>query len=337
MIYFDQINQIGAVIFVKLTDIRKIARQLSQDQDCRNPVRDAAMLRSMGYDPGSLYQELEMESRFVDTHQDTSWSNASVSLHSHTFYEVLCCRNTCGAEYLVGSERYRLQKGDIVFISPGISHRPLLPDHMSEPYRRDVLWLSPEFIEITTHLLGDSFSGRQRKTSLLRTAGTRWEFLADLFRTGVQESEGCAPGWEAAVMGNTLLLVTQLARAFFDCGEESMSAERPELLDRAMAYIEQNLSRKITLADAARHLYVSESTVSQTFRNKMGVSFHQCLTQRRLIAAKQLIQDNMLLEDVGQQVGFSDYSTFYRAFKKEYGISPRQYRKLQEESPSPVF
>ena len=31
------------------------------------------------------------------------------------------------------------------------------------------------------------------------------------------------------------------------------------------------------------------------------------------------------MSDVGQQVGFADYSTFYRAFKKEYGISPQQY------------
>ena len=37
-----------------------------------------------------------------------------------------------------------------------------------------------------------------------------------------------------------------------------------------------------------------------------------------------------MLEQVGEQVGFSDYSSFYRAFKQEYGISPRQYRKLQE-------
>ena len=154
------------------------------------------------------------------------------------------------------------------------------------------------------------------------------------------------PGWcsgsrsgrsrlESAVIGNTMVLVTNLARAYYDHTNLSLSAQPPELLDRAMAYIEDNLSAKITLSDTARHLYVSESTVSQTFRNKMGVSFHQCLTQRRLIAAKELIQKNVRLEEVGQRVGFPDYSTFYRAFKKEFGISPRQYRKLQEDVLSP--
>jgi AraC-like DNA-binding protein len=63
----------------------------------------------------------------------------------------------------------------------------------------------------------------------------------------------------------------------------------------------------------------------------MGVSFYRCVTQRRLISAKSLIEQEIPLEDVGRRVGFSDYSTFYRAFKKEFGISPRQYRKLQHQ------
>lgn len=320
------------MIFVKLSDIRKLTQQFSPEVDRADPAQRNAFMRSLGYEPGALYQELEMESRFVDTHQDISWSNLSVSLHSHTFYEVLCCRNTCGAEYLVGSERYRLQKGDIIFISPGVSHRPLLPEKMTEPYTRDVLWFSSEFVDICRQFFSDKIAGSQRRSSLLRTAGTRWEYLADLFRTGVLETEGGGPGWEAAVIGNAMVLVTHLARAFYDRSSLSLSAQPPELLDRAMAYIENNLANKITLSDAARHLYVSESTVSQTFRNKMGVSFHQCLTQRRLIAAKQLIMQDVLLEHVGQMVGFSDYSTFFRAFKNEFGISPRQYRKLQEDS-----
>lgn len=333
MIYFAQIHKERGAFFVKLTDIKKMTQQISPEMERRDPVRYNAVLHSLGYEPGALYQELEMDSRFVDTHQDTSWSNSNVNLHSHTFYEVLYCRNSCGAEYLVGAERYRLQKGDIVFISPGVSHRPLLPETMSEPYIRDVLWFSTEFADIISTMLADPFQGESRRSSLLRTAGTRWEYLGEMFRTGVREAEVREPGWETAVIGNTATLLTHIARAFFDRGTVSMKAEQPELLDRAMAYMEENLASKITLADVARHLYVSESTVSQTFRNKMGVSFHRCLTQRRLIAAKQLIQENRMLEDVGQAVGFPDYSTFYRAFKKEFGISPRQYRKLQEESP----
>lgn len=317
---------------MKLSDIRKLTRQLSAGESRAETAERNAILRSLGYEPGSLYQELEMDSRYVDTHQDASWSNFSVNLHSHSFYEVLCCRNTCGAEYLVGAERYRLQKGDIVFVPPGISHRPLLPENMTEPYIRDVLWFSTEFVDILRHLLPDSTDAQIGSSYLLRTAGTRWEYLSDMFRSGVQETEAAVPGWQSAVMGNTLLLVTHMARAFAARERVSMDAERPELLDRAMAFMEENLATKITLSDVARHLYVSESTISQSFRNKMGVSFHQCLTQRRLIESKRLIADGVLLEDVGQAVGFPDYSTFFRAFKKAFGISPRQYRKLQEET-----
>ena len=61
----------------------------------------------------------------------------------------------------------------------------------------------------------------------------------------------------------------------------------------------------------------------------MGVSFYRCVTQRRLIAAKALITEGNPLEQVAEMTGFGDYSAFYRAFKQEYGISPRQYRNLQ--------
>lgn len=64
-------------------------------------------LRLMGYDPDSLYQELEMSSRFVDAHRDPSYSNTQEQLHSHTFYETIYCRTSCGGEYLVDAERYR--------------------------------------------------------------------------------------------------------------------------------------------------------------------------------------------------------------------------------------
>lgn len=100
---------------MKLSELRKVTQSLSQLPEPASQSLRLAQMQQPGLDLGNFYQELEMDSPYVDTHQDISYSNANVQFHSHAFYEVLCCRNTCGAEYLMGSERYKLQKGDIIF------------------------------------------------------------------------------------------------------------------------------------------------------------------------------------------------------------------------------
>ena len=287
-------------------------------------------LISMGLDPNAIYQELEMTSRFVDTHRDTSYSNMQMQLHSHTFWELLYCINSCGAEYLVGSERYRLQQGDLIFLPPGISHRPLLPEKMESPYMRYVLWLSTEFMTLYATLCPDLFWLRPSGAGMLRTAGTAWEHIGGLFHAGVQEAEQKADGWEAAVMGNTLQLLTQIKRAADGKTAFLLPAEQPELLDRITTYVEKNYSRPIVIAELAGHFYVSSSTISHLFKQKLGVSFYRYVTQRRLIAAKSKIEKGCRLEEAAAQTGFADYSSFYRSFKQEYGISPRQYRQMRE-------
>ena len=278
----------------------------------------------------SFHQDQEMTCRYAEAHQDVSFSDSRINLHSHDFYEFLFCHSASDVEYLVGTERYRLQKGDVVLIPPGISHRPLLPDHMAEPYRRDVLWISTEMMEQVEQLVPQEARMNAMESRLLRTAGTRWEFIGELFRHGVREFEGQEAGWEEIVLGNTIQLLVYLRRAVQDRSAAPLQAEKPELLDQALAYIEAHLAEKITLGDIAKHCWVSQSTITQTFRNKLGVSFYRCVTQRRLIAAKTLIIEGAPLESVGRKVGFSDYSSFYRAFKQEFGISPRQFRKKQE-------
>jgi len=315
---------------MKLTELQKLVKQVPDLQGLELQQWLQNRLPDIGLDPNSIYQELEMTSRYVDTHRDTSYSNAQMQLHSHTFYELLCCINSCGAEYLVGSERYRLQQGDIIFVPPGVSHRPLLPENMPEPYMRYVLWLSPEFMAQYARLFPYAFTEKQSRASMLRTGGTSWEHLGDIFRAGVQEAERQADGWEAAVIGNTMLLLTQIKRATDAQTAHPLKAEQPELLDQIATYVEENFSRAITIGDLAKTFFVSSSTISHLFKQKLGVSLYRYVTQRRLIAAKTLIEKGRQMEDVAAQTGFTDYSGFYRAFKQTFGISPRQYRALQE-------
>lgn len=314
---------------MKLDEIRKIFPEMDGAISPQQRLHLLTQLCSQGGLPGFSYQELEMSGRLADTHRDVSDSNARVQLHSHNFYEILCCTNTCGAEYLLGAERYRLQKGDILFVCPGVSHRPILPEGMSQPYERDVLWLSTEFMQMMAQVEPGWQAPEQEKTNLLRTAGTCWEYLPKWINQGVQEYERQAPGWQTMVVGNAMQVLTHLRRAFQDQTAPLTRAERPELLEQVLAYVEVHLAEKIRLPEVAQHFYVSTSTISHEFSRKMGVSFYRCVTQRRLIAAKERILKGELLETIGEQVGFSDYSAFYRAFKAEYGISPRQYRKMQ--------
>ena len=314
---------------MKLEDLRALTQKMTHVSSPDQERKLQEVFRSLGIEPGTLYQELEMSSRFADTHRDISYHNAAVNLHSHTFSEILCCHSNSNVEYLVGAERYRLQKGDIILVPPGVSHRPLLPEQMPEPYVRDVLWISQEFVEMVARFFPDERLNTVTGVRLLRTAGTKWEFLAERFQRGIRETEQKKPGWEMVVLANTMDLFVQLRRAMLDKAAKPLKAEKKELLDQVLEYIEKNYASRLTLAQVASQFYVSESTVSQLFRKKVGVSFYQWVTQRRLIAAKTLIEEGKLLEEVGHLVGFVDYSSFYRAFRQEFGISPRQYRKMQ--------
>lgn len=315
---------------MKLGELRNLAQSMTGMHPADAQQEMHQRMLALGLDPNTFYQELEMTSRFVDTHQDISFSNDHMQLHSHVFYELLYCCSSCGVEYLVGSERYRLQRGDIVFVPPGISHRPLLPEQMTDPYKRYVLWLSQEFMEYYSRLFPHEIAPRQSSVRILRTGGTEWERLGELFRSGVQEAERQEDSWEAAVAGNTITLLTQLKRATEDRTAPAPRAEKPELLDKIMAFVEAHHGSEITIGDLAKRFFVSSSTVSHLFKQKMGVSFYRYVTQRRLIAAKTGIEQGMLLEDAARNAGFGDYSGFYRAFRQEYGISPRQYRMIRE-------
>lgn len=312
---------------MKLSEVKLLSETYDQD-----PTSAQKELLEQGLDLSNIYQELEMSSHYVDSHMDTSLGDIPVNLHSHSFYEMVYVLSNSGTQYLVGTKRYLLQRGDIILVPPGVGHKPLFPSELAEPYRRIVLWLSIDFIEGLKYICPYTSKEFQEKIFLLRTTGTPWEVIGKLFQAGLKEAQEKGDGWQVALCGNTMQILTLFWRAITEPENRLPKTEKPELLDNVVSYIESHLNEKITLSDTAHRFYVSESTIGQTFQKKMHVSFYHYVTQRRLIAAKSMIMEENNLETLSENLGFSDYSTFYRAFKKEYGISPREYRNLIAES-----
>lgn len=298
----------------------------------KDPSSIQEELLTRGIDLSNIYQELEMSSRYVDTHMDISFGDIPVNLHSHSYYEIVYVLSNSGAQYLIGTKRYQLQRGDIIFVPPGIGHKPLFPSELAEPYKRIVLWISTDFIEGIKHIYPEYKHQFSEQVFLLRTIGTSWESVGTYFHIGLRESQEKKEGWQFALCGNTMQLLVVCLRALVEPETQPMRSEKPELLDNVVSYIESHLHEKITLADTAQRFFVSESTIGQTFQKKMHVSFYHYVTQRRLIAAKSMILEEDNLDSLSIKVGFTDYSTFYRAFKKEFGISPREYRNLIAEN-----
>ena len=312
---------------MKLSQVNLLKENLKGLPDTLTPVEQIRIIaEKTGIQLNSVYQEMEMDDLYIDTHEDPGISPEGVNLHSHVFYEILyiCSGNI---QYLIKTERYHIQAGDIIIVPPGISHQPIITDFENTPYRRYVLWLSPLFIKGILPLFpDDDFS----QPKMLRTKGTKWAILKDKFYAGIKEAEQKRPGWNAFVYGNTLELITMLYRATLDSKSMHLTSEKPELLENILTYIEANLSASLSLEDTGKKFFVSRSTISNTFRKEMGISFYQYVTQRRLVAAKNMILENIPMEIIAEKVGFSDYSSFYRAFKGEYGISPRQFREQQK-------
>ena len=115
--------------------------------------------------------------------------------------------------------------------------------------------------------------------------------------------------------------------------KEMMRKERPStaqrktaMMTKITAYVDNHLQERLTLRIIATHCGVSVSTVTQLFHKQADSTFHDFVTNRRMIMADRLIRDGNPLEQVGKMVGYQDHSTFYRAFRQYFGTSPREYR-----------
>ncbi len=99
----------------------------------------------------------------------------------------------------------------------------------------------------------------------------------------------------------------------------------PGKVRRAMEFLDEHLSEKITLKDVADAVGLSRCHFLRVFKKAQGVPPHVYRTQRRIDAAKGFLRQGMPLADVALETGFTDQSHFTNKFRQFIGATPRQY------------
>ncbi|GAB6261012.1 AraC family transcriptional regulator [Photobacterium sp. 53610] len=99
-------------------------------------------------------------------------------------------------------------------------------------------------------------------------------------------------------------------------------------MDAIDHYIQQHLSRKITVAQLAGLVFLGESQFHVVFKEQTGMTPHQYVLLKRLEFARQLMEEPRLsLAQIAQSSGFASQSNFTQAFSRHFGVSPAKFRR----------
>ena len=310
---------------MKLSELQLLISPYLNKLSLTNITKIKEILLEYGIDPGEMHRQLEMDSKYIDIHKDVSYPSDDIRLHSHAFYEILFCCNSW-VDYLLDGKQCRIESGDIIFVPPEISHQPLFKGEGTAAYDRYAIWISRECFGLFAQLFPDE-PLLDDKPLVIHSSPEYFEQLKLLLSKSLRESLSGSACSDTLIFSYITQILVMLHRMAPTAQPTATMRAEDNLLEEIIVYLEQHLQDKITLQDMAHRFHASQSSISQLFRKELGTSFYHFLTQRRLLVAKGLLKQKSSATEISQLIGFSDYSTFYRAFKKEYGISPLQYRQ----------
>ena len=246
--------------------------------------------------------------------------------HFHDFIELhYVTKGTTRVQ--IGNVTFNAQPGDFFFYMPNQLHNNIYSD-CTEPYERYVLWIGMKYLRSLSSGETDILAFFNKpEHCVVRFSPTEKKQVRDQFdklqRIQFEVKFGSDLLKNAYI---TELLVT-VARLIEQQGDfyNSSFVKKNDLISCVDAYIQDHISEKISIEDLAEHAFLSKSRFCSQFKESTGITIHKFITYQRLMKSRDLVLDGGALTDAYLQCGFGDYSSFYRAFKSEFGVSPREY------------
>ncbi|MBQ2696025.1 MAG: helix-turn-helix transcriptional regulator [Clostridia bacterium] len=248
--------------------------------------------------------------------------------HTHEYFQIYYIAKGC-LTHFIGNKSSKLRQSDMFIIPPGVMHY-ILPEPSTVFYSFSFM---PEF-------LGEGNPNNKLVTLFLRSLLTKKNILPkvsidsdDIFHIeSIMErmlNEFCCKKFcrNEIIHSYAVLLVAELARNYFE------KNTLPEYFDNSkefvlhcIEYIENNFTDHITLDDISKRSAMSKNSFCSLFYKLTGHSFNSYLNLCRIKKATEYIKDGYKITAIYGLCGYTDFSTFYRNFKKIMGVSPKEYK-----------
>ena len=254
--------------------------------------------------------------------------------HHHDLYEILYIIKG-KVTYLVENKKYTLEAGEMVLISPSILHK--LQTIVEEPCERVVITFTERFAVNNSTKNTDLLrifkyveANKYHKISFNNAYKKQLENLLDTMQKIMfEERYGADVLYNATFCSLMVLINGEL--------ESNVSNFHPisyenQLILAAGNYIEEHLSEKLSVDEIAKYVSLSASRLHHIFKSETGISILKYINKKRLAKAKELLKTGDAIVNIYNKCGFQDYTSFFRAFKKEYDLTPKEFQKKYYES-----
>lgn len=240
------------------------------------------------------------------------------SMHAHTSYELYFLLSGT-REYFIEDTFINVLPGDVVLIPPNTLHKT--GGGGSDTCRALVGFRSDYLSRYFTPEVTDRLQATFRKRHV-RPEGKDAEKLIAIVNA-LRENQAAGEQRDSyLLLGELLYLLDTLPQPVAD-------AYAPENYRSAVVkYVRENYRTIHGIEDTAKHFFLTKSHFCRSFKRETGIGFVEYLNKVKLNAASDLlIFSEKSVREITESVGYNSAPYFCSLFRKEYGMTPRAYRK----------
>ncbi|MCR1974652.1 AraC family transcriptional regulator [Clostridium sporogenes] len=251
-------------------------------------------------------------------------------LHYHDFNKIIVFISG-NVSYLIEGKAYKLKPWDILFVSSNDLHKVIINN--DEPYERIIIWVNSKFLEMHNKNNSNLLTCFQLSSKLKINLFRMEEHNISLIKHTLFSLESATKDKEFGniVLKNSLFiqLMVYLNRLFMNNTNhiEKNDIEYDKQIEEIINYIKENLQKNLSIDTLSSKFFINKYYLMHKFKSQTGYTLHKYIQQKRLAFSKSLIIKGHKITEIYLKCGFGDYSSFIRAFKKAYGVSPKDYYK----------